>query len=228
MATRRRVLRSDGRVLSGEVVTLEPRRLHVAPTPSALALPDINREAQDRAQPSTAFYYATKRALDLTLALAGIVFTLPFLVLITILIRMDSPGPIFFRQERLRRNARPFSMLKFRTMRVTSDELPAQLRRRNESTGPLFKIRRDPRITRVGRLLRRTSLDELPQLLNVLAGLTGLTGLTGLWQVSGRSNLPFEEMVRLDLRYIEERSLWLDFVILARTLPCVLTGRGAY
>ena len=251
MATRRRVLRSDGRVLSGEVVTLEPRRLHAAPAPSAL--PDIDREAQDRTQTSTAFYDATKRALDLTLALAGIVFTLPFLVLITILIRIDSPGPIFFRQERLGRNAQPFSMLKFRTMRVTSDELPAQLRRRNESTGPLFKIRRDPRITRVGRLLRRTSLDELPQLLNVLAGqmslvgprpplprelvgydgvqrlrLRVLPGLTGLWQISGRSDLPFEEMVRLDLRYIEERSLWLDFVILARTLPCVLTGRGAY
>jgi lipopolysaccharide/colanic/teichoic acid biosynthesis glycosyltransferase len=143
-------------------------------------------------------------------------------------------------------------MLKFRSMLQNCD-LPAELIARNETTGPLFKMRDDPRITRVGRWLRRTSLDEVPQLLNILAGsmslvgprpplprelagygevqrqrLRVLPGLTGLWQVSGRSNLPFEEMVQLDLRYIERRSLLFDVMIILKTVPCVLLAKGAY
>jgi lipopolysaccharide/colanic/teichoic acid biosynthesis glycosyltransferase len=160
---------------------------------------------------------------------------------------------VFFRQERLGKDGRRFDMLKFRSMVVRDLEIPPELLARNEATGPMFKIRRDPRITRVGRWLRRTSLDELPQLLNILRGDMALVGprpplprelngydrlqrlrlrvrpgLTGLWQVSGRSNLTFDQMVQLDLSYIERRSLWLDLLILLKTVPSVLAGRGAY
>jgi lipopolysaccharide/colanic/teichoic acid biosynthesis glycosyltransferase len=198
-------------------------------------------------------YDALKRLSDAVISLAGILLTLPLLVAIAVLIRLDSPGPVLFRQQRLGKDLQPFTMLKFRTMYVDREELPPELRAQNESTGPLFKMRADPRITRVGRVLRRTSLDELPQLLNILGGqmslvgprpplprelagfdevqrqrLRVLPGLTGLWQVSGRSNLPFEEMVRLDLRYIEQRSLLTDASIMLKTVPSVLFGRGAY
>lgn len=198
-------------------------------------------------------YEAAKRLLDLSVAIGGIVTTLPLMLVIAVLIRLDSPGPVLIRQSRLGKHTNPFGMLKFRTMYVHDIELPDELIQRNESTGPLFKMRRDPRITRAGRVLRRTSLDELPQLFNILSGQMSLVGprpplprelagfdgvqrlrlrvvpgLTGLWQVSGRSDLPFEEMVRLDLTYIEQRSLWLDLSILVKTVPCVLLGRGAY
>jgi lipopolysaccharide/colanic/teichoic acid biosynthesis glycosyltransferase len=191
--------------------------------------------------------------MDIALALVGVFIALPLIAVIALLIRLDSPGPVFFRQERMGKNLRPFMMLKFRSMYVNAGDLPQELLRKNESSGPLFKMRHDPRITRAGRWLRRTSLDELPQLFNVLAGEMSLVGprpplpreivgfediqrsrlrvvpgLTGLWQVSGRSNLPFEEMVRLDARYIEERSLTLDALIILKTVPSVLLGRGAY
>ena len=213
---------------------------------------DVTQIEQARPAP-LGLYDLTKRAFDTAVAFVSIVVLLPLIAVVALLIKLDSPGPVFFRQARLGRNTKPFTMLKFRTMYLNSGELPPELLRQNEATGPLFKMRRDPRITRTGRWLRRTSLDELPQLFNVLAGqmslvgprpplpreLTGfdtvqrlrlrvLPGLTGLWQVSGRSDLPFDEMVRLDLLYIEERSLLLDLSILLRTLPSVLTGRGAY
>ncbi len=173
--------------------------------------------------------------------------------MIAALIKLDSRGPIFYKQERLGKDLQPFPMIKFRTMRVNSDVIPVDLLKSNESTGPLFKMRDDPRITRVGRLLRRASLDELPQLFNVLLGQMSIVGprpplerelagfeqiqrarlqvtpgLTGLWQVSGRSNLPFEDMVRLDLAYIKNRSLLFDLKLIVMTIPCVVTGRGAY
>jgi exopolysaccharide biosynthesis polyprenyl glycosylphosphotransferase len=199
------------------------------------------------------FYTAAKRLIDVVVALTGIVVTLPLILVIAVLIRLDSPGSVLFPQQRMGKDGRPFGMLKFRSMYTNSPALPPELLERNESTGPLFKMKRDPRITRVGRVLRRTSLDELPQLFNVLAGQMSLVGprpplprempgyegvqalrlriapgLTGLWQVSGRSELPFEEMVRLDLFYIEKRSLLMDLAILARTVPSVLKGHGAY
>jgi exopolysaccharide biosynthesis polyprenyl glycosylphosphotransferase len=216
--------------------------------------------AATQALPETSFdlapsrlYDTAKRLLDIAVALIGILIMLPLMLTIALLIRLDSRGPVLFRQQRLGRQTRTFTMLKFRTMYVNSETIPPELLRRNESTGPLFKIRRDPRITRIGRFLRRTSLDELPQLFNILTGQMSLVGprpplprelagfdtvqrlrlrvqpgLTGLWQVMGRSNLPFDDMVRLDLQYIDERSLWLDIVILLKTLPSVLSGRGAY
>jgi exopolysaccharide biosynthesis polyprenyl glycosylphosphotransferase len=194
-----------------------------------------------------------KRAMDLLLVGLGVVVIAPVLALIALAIKLDSPGPIFYRQVRVGKNGRHFSMLKFRSMCVDADRRLAELRARNEASGPLFKMRADPRTTRVGRFLRRYSLDELPQLFNVLAGsmslvgprppipsevadyedwqvgrLRAVPGLTGLWQVSGRSEVPFHDMVRLDLHYIRNWSLALDLEILMRTVPAVISSRGAY
>jgi exopolysaccharide biosynthesis polyprenyl glycosylphosphotransferase len=233
------------------------RRPHGSGISSVLTRPPIEpldvAVFEQAAATSHGVYDAAKRAFDFVAATVIVLALLPLLALVALLIKIDSRGPVFFRQTRLGRSARPFTMLKFRTMYVNGGDIPPELLAQNEATGPMFKIRRDPRITRTGRWLRRLSLDELPQLFNVLAGqmslvgprpplprelagfdkvqrqrLLVLPGLTGLWQVSGRSDLPFDEMVRLDLRYIEERSLLLDLSILLRTLPSVLTGRGAY
>jgi exopolysaccharide biosynthesis polyprenyl glycosylphosphotransferase len=194
-----------------------------------------------------------KRGMDVVGALVGVVFGAPLLALIALAIRIDSPGPVFFRQVRVGTNGKQFEIYKFRSMRVGADVELDQLRELNEADGPLFKIRDDPRLTRVGHFLRRTSLDELPQLWNVLRGEMSLVGprppipvevgrylewhkrrlevrpgMTGLWQVSGRSMLSFDEMVLLDVYYIENWSLWLDCKILLRTIPKVLFGEGAY
>jgi lipopolysaccharide/colanic/teichoic acid biosynthesis glycosyltransferase len=168
-------------------------------------------------------------------------------------VKLDSPGPVFFGQERVGLGKRRFRMLKFRTMVDGSDRLQAQLEHLNEAQGPVFKIANDPRITRVGRILRRTSLDEIPQLLQVIKGDMSLVGprplplrdvnlfdqgiqrrrfsvrpgLTCLWQISGRSNLEFSKWLELDLLYIENWSLSLDMKILLRTIPAVLRGSGA-
>jgi exopolysaccharide biosynthesis polyprenyl glycosylphosphotransferase len=199
------------------------------------------------------YYDVAKRALDFIIALVSIIVLSPVLMAIAIAIKLDSRGSVFFKQERLGKGTRRFTMIKFRSMYVDGDARIGELAALNEATGPLFKMRRDPRITRVGRILRRTSLDELPQLFNVLAGtmsivgprpplprelagfdriqrarLRVLPGLTGLWQVSGRSDLPFEEMVRLDMEYIEKRSLIMDLRIIAMTVPSVVLGVGAY
>ena len=194
-----------------------------------------------------------KRVADLVLAAVGLLLLAPLFVLVALLIKLDSPGPVFYRQQRVGKNGRRFWMLKFRSMRPDADRLLAELRARNEASGPLFKMRTDPRVTRIGRLLRRYSIDELPQLLNVLKGemsligprpplptevdkyedwqfgrLRATPGLTGLWQVSGRSEVPFQDMVRLDLHYIRNWSLGMDIEILLRTIPAILTSRGAY
>ncbi len=197
--------------------------------------------------------FALKRALDVSL----VVLTLPawglLSLLIMLLIKLDSPGPVVFRQTRIGRNGRPFEFLKFRSMVANAEELKAELLARNERQGAAFKMKRDPRLTRVGRWLRRTSLDEIPQLLNVLRGemslvgprpsvpeevaqyevwqrrrLEVMPGCTGLWQATGRSNTSFDEMVRLDIYYAEHWSLAMDLRILLVTIPAILTGRGAY
>jgi exopolysaccharide biosynthesis polyprenyl glycosylphosphotransferase len=194
-----------------------------------------------------------KRAVDMVLTGGGLLAISPLLLAVMIAIKLDSPGPIFYRQERVGKNGKRFLMLKFRSMCLNADKKLAELRSRNEATGPLFKMRADPRVTRVGRFIRRWSLDELPQLFNVLRGemslvgprpplpseveeyedwqhgrLRAVPGLTGLWQVSGRSEVPFHDMVRLDLHYIRNWSLSLDVEIMLRTIPAVLTNRGAY
>ncbi|SCX40049.1 exopolysaccharide biosynthesis polyprenyl glycosylphosphotransferase [Klenkia marina] len=194
-----------------------------------------------------------KTAVDRGLALAAVVVLAPVLVAVAVAVRLDSPGPVLFRQERVGKDGRTFSMIKFRSMVADAEGQLAGLHAANEFDGVLFKIRRDPRITRTGRWLRRLSLDELPQLFNVLGGSMSLVGprpplpvevarydgsatrrllvkpgLTGLWQISGRSDLSWEESVRLDLRYVENWSLAMDASILWRTGRAVLTSSGAY
>jgi exopolysaccharide biosynthesis polyprenyl glycosylphosphotransferase len=194
-----------------------------------------------------------KRAFDLVVGSLMALFALPLLAVIAIAIRLDTPGPILFKQVRVGKNGKEFVCYKFRSMVDNADELRSQLAELNESTGPLFKIRNDPRLTRVGRFIRRYSLDELPQLYNVLRGEMSLIGprpnlpeevaqyqewmkkrlsvspgLTGLWQVSGRSDLTFDEMVLLDIYYVENWSIGLDISILLRSAPAVLRATGAY
>ena len=199
--------------------------------------------------------YRIKRSVDVLGSVLGLIGLLPLFGLIAIVIRVESNGPIFFRQERVGLNGFAFKIWKFRTMSVNAGELQLQLESQNESRdGVLFKVRSDPRVTSVGRVLRRLSLDELPQLINVLFGqmsLVGprplplrdverfaewhhvrhqvLPGMTGLWQISGRSDLDeFDDAARLDLYYIDHWSLNLDIEILVQTIGRVLFGRGAY
>jgi lipopolysaccharide/colanic/teichoic acid biosynthesis glycosyltransferase len=205
---------------------------------------------------------ASCRALDIVGSVVLLVVLSPLLLAIAIAIRLDSPGPVLFRQRRLGRDTEPFMVNKFRTMHhgVAHDnhrEFVVGLingeRSETEARTPLYKMVGDKRMTRFGKVLRRTSLDELPQLWNVLRGEMSLVGprppisyevehypshwfarfavkpgITGLWQVSGRSEVPLEEMVRLDIEYARRRSLWFNIVILLRTVPAVLSGRGAW
>ena len=194
-----------------------------------------------------------KHVVDRVGAGIGLVLLTPVLLAIALAIRLDTAGPVLFRQVRVGANGVPFKILKFRTMRCDAEQVLAGLRHLNESEGPLFKLRRDPRVTRVGRVLRKLSLDELPQLANVLAGSMSLVGprpplmheveaysrverrrllvkpgLTGPWQVGGRSELGWAEAVQLDVGYVESWSLPLDLRILARTIPAVVRGTGAF
>jgi exopolysaccharide biosynthesis polyprenyl glycosylphosphotransferase len=194
-----------------------------------------------------------KRLLDVALAFILLALAAPLMALIAVLIKGTSAGPVLFTQERMGLNKRRFRMHKFRTMYVGSEERLRELEHLNEMEGPTFKVTRDPRITPLGRFLRRSSLDELPQLLHVLKGEMSLVGprplalrdvnlfgddrhrrrfgvrpgMTGLWQISGRSLIPFEDWMELDLRYVDEWSLGLDLKILLKTIPVVLSGKGA-
>lgn len=210
-------------------------------------------------------YFACKRAIDLLLSIAALILLAPVMVLIAVVIRLDSPGPILFKQMRVGQGGRPFTFYKFRTMFHNADPeihrryVQAFIRHQapanggsGESATPVFKLTHDPRITRVGHILRRASLDELPQLFNVIKGdmslvgprpplpyeveeyqpwhmerLATVPGITGWWQVRGRSRVSFDEMVSLDLEYIANQSLWLDFKILLLTIPAVIGGDGA-
>jgi len=197
--------------------------------------------------------WVLKRTFDLTVSVIVLVAGLPLWLLTAAAVTLTSPGPVLYRDRRIGLGEREFDMLKFRTMYADAAEHQAYLERENEASGPLFKMRRDPRVTPVGGLLRRFSLDEVPQLFNVLRGemsLVGprplplrdyaqledwhrkrynvLPGVTGLWQISGRSNLSFDDLVRLDFYYLENWSLWMDISILVKTIPAVLKGRGAY
>jgi len=194
-----------------------------------------------------------KRAVDLCLSLVVLLALAPLFVAIATAVKISSPGPVMYRQLRVGRDGKTFEMLKFRSMCIGAENMVEMLRERNEASGPLFKMRRDPRITRVGRLLRRFSLDELPQIGNVIRGEMSLVGprpplpsevknyeewqlgrlqarpgMTGLWQVSGRSEVPFNDMVRLDLHYVRNWSFGLDLEIMLRTIPAVVANRGAY
>ena len=197
--------------------------------------------------------WATKRAFDLVVSLVILVVLLPVWLLIAALIKLTSRGPVFFADDRIGLGERPFRLLKFRTMVEGAGDDQRELEGVNEASGALFKIRDDPRVTSIGRLLRRYSLDEVPNVANVLRGemsLIGprplpirdyellepwhrrrynvLPGLTGLWQVAGRSDLTFDDLVRLDFYYLENWSIWLDLSILAKTPYAVFSRRGAY
>ncbi|MEX0673983.1 MAG: sugar transferase [Gaiellaceae bacterium] len=197
--------------------------------------------------------WVVKRVFDVALGGAILLLGLPVWLLIAFAVKLESRGPVLYRSRRVGLHEAEFGMFKFRTMRADAEARQAELEDANEAAGPLFKIRSDPRVTRVGGLLRRFSVDEIPNLLNVLRGemsLVGprplpvrdyelldewhrkrslvLPGMTGLWQIAGRSDLSFDELVRLDFYYIERWSLWLDITILARTIPAVVGRRGAY
>jgi exopolysaccharide biosynthesis polyprenyl glycosylphosphotransferase len=194
-----------------------------------------------------------KRVLDVTLSMFLLATLFPLLVLVGAAIKFTSPGPILFVQERVGLNKRHFHLYKFRTMVPQAELAQSALRHLNEASGPVFKIRSDPRVTPIGRVLRRTSIDELPQLFNVLTGDMSMVGprplpirdyegfdedrhrrrfsvrpgLTCLWQVSGRHLIPFESWMALDLHYIDHWSLWLDIKTMLRTIPAVIRGSGA-
>lgn len=231
-------------VVSSPLADVAADRVHERPVDG---LPLMHVETPDyRRHPG-------KRALDVVGAVIGLTVLAPVFAAVALAIRLDDGGPVLFRQERIGRGGAPFLICKFRTMCTDAEDRVAELAAVDEGAGPLFKVRHDPRVTRVGAFLRRTSLDELPQLWNVLTGTMSLVGprpalprevavyedfadrrllvtpgMTGLWQVSGRSDLDWAEGVRLDLHYVENWSFLHDIVILARTIPSVLRSRGAY
>ena len=193
-----------------------------------------------------------KKSFDVALSFVLLMLLSPLLLLVVILIKLDSKGPVFFTQERMGLNKRRFKLFKFRTMVDNAEKLREKLEEQNEVSGPVFKIKNDPRITRIGKWLRRISMDELPQLINVLKGEMSLVGprppipseveryeckdrrrlsmkpgITCLWQINGRSNIPFEKWMKLDKEYIDNWSLWLDLKILAKTIPAIIRGSGA-
>ena len=235
-------------------VSIVPRYFEITPPHSTLSeldgFPLIDLKS---AQLSRSARF-TKRVLDLTVAIGAIVVLSPLLAATAIAIKLDSPGPVFFRQERLGSRGRPFRIWKFRTMVQDAESQRFAMAHLNEmeGSGPLFKIKDDPRVSRVGRFLRRTSIDELPQLFNVVGGTMSLVGprpfvtheaiqiegwgkrrldltpgITGLWQVRGRNDVPFDEMVQLDYMYVTNWSVWWDLRLLVQTVPQVLSQRGA-
>ncbi|TFC36370.1 sugar transferase [Cryobacterium sp. TMT2-14] len=233
-------------VLSSRLTDVAGPRIHFRPVEG---LPLIHVEIPN----FSGAKYALKRTLDVVAAALGILLLLPLLIVVAIIIRIDSPGPVLFRQVRCGRNGDTFYMLKFRSMVRTAEDDLASLLDKNEASGVLFKIRNDPRITRFGRFIRKYSIDELPQLWNVLVGEMSLVGprpplpaevegyethvhrrlyikpgVTGMWQINGRSNLSWEDSVRLDLYYVENWSLAGDLMILWRTFKTVIQPQGAY
>ncbi len=194
-----------------------------------------------------------KRAFDITIASIVLLLISPIMLATAFLVKISSPGPVFFYQERVGKWGKSFYCFKFRSMYIDAEQRKKELMAENEADGPVFKMKKDPRITPVGRILRKTSIDELPQLLNVIRGdmslvgprpavpqevdkydfvslgrLNAIPGITGLQQVSGRSDLDFQRWIELDLQYIEEQSLLTDIKILLKTIPAVLLARGAY
>ncbi|MCU9613197.1 sugar transferase [Caldibacillus lycopersici] len=199
-------------------------------------------------------YLVSKRILDFVFAVIGIVFLSPLFLIVALLIKIeDKQGPIFFKQIRIGKDGKEFYMYKFRSMVSNAEELKAKLIEKNEATGPVFKMKNDPRVTKIGRFIRKTSIDELPQLLNVLKGqmslvgprpalpdevahysiyekqrLTVTPGLTCYWQVSGRSSLSFGEWVELDIKYINERSIIVDIKLIFKTVLVLFGSKNAY
>lgn len=205
---------------------------------------NLNKKVKIESQfKKSKFYFFTKRIIDMFGALCGIIILLPIILITAIAIKLDSKGPIFFSQDRVGKNGKVFKMYKFRSMIINAEEVLDKLREKNEMSGPMFKMKDDPRVTRVGKFIRKTSIDELPQLINVLKGEMSLVGprpnlpreveqfsnyqklkllakpgLTCYWQVSGRNNIDFEEWMELDIKYIKERSTWIDIKLIFKTV----------
>ncbi|WP_419181595.1 sugar transferase [Niallia circulans] len=212
------------------------------------------RFPNSRLETNSKGYTYAKRSIDILCSLLGIIVLLPLFILVGILIKVeDNKGSVFFSQTRVGKNEKLFTMYKFRSMVSNAEEMLEELREQNEASGAMFKIKHDPRVTKIGRFIRKTSIDELPQLFNVLKGdmslvgprpplpeevqeytayhkqrLLVVPGCTGLWQVSGRSNVGFEEMVEMDLTYINMRSVRNDFKIIMRTFYTVFAKNDAY
>lgn len=193
---------------------------------------------------TSSVYIFAKRLLDITAAIIAIILLSPLFVVIGIMLKLDSPGPVLFKQKRCGTGGRVFEIFKFRSMVANAEQLKHEVKEKNEVSGPMFKMKNDPRVTSIGKFIRKTSIDELPQLINVLLGDMSLVGprppilseveqyeawqrlrlsvkpgITGFWQVSARNTVSFEEMVRMDMRYIRERNLWYDLKIIAKTIP---------
>jgi exopolysaccharide biosynthesis polyprenyl glycosylphosphotransferase len=198
-------------------------------------------------------YAALKRAFDLAFSLAAVILLLPVIPLVALMIKLDTAGPVLFRQDRVGKNGRIFKFYKFRSMCAGAEQRKKEIEALNEQDGPVFKARSDPRVTSVGKFLRRSSLDEIPQIFNVVKGdmsvvgprpplpsevehyqpwhrkrLEVTPGITCLWQISGRSHVSFNEWMRLDMEYLKSRSLKTDLLILLRTIPAVIARKGAY
>jgi exopolysaccharide biosynthesis polyprenyl glycosylphosphotransferase len=260
---------SDNSIVPAGTVVVHPRQRHAAlslsqaqpahPSPDATF---VYSEVNTRVQQVPAAWMFTrieapwlaalaKRSIDVLGAAVGLVLTAPIWVIAALAVRCDGEGAVLFRQVRVGKDGRSFCMLKFRTMCVDAERRKAELAAHNQMSGPVFKMQNDPRITRLGRFLRKYSIDELPQLVNVLRGEMSLVGprpalpsevsqyepwqhqrlrvkpgLTCLWQVNGRNEVDFEEWMRLDLEYISRFSLGLDLLIILKTVPAVLRGTG--
>ena len=197
-------------------------------------------------------YEFVKRIMDIAISLLALIFLFPLMVIIMILIKLDSKGPVLFSQKRVGKNGKTFKMYKFRSMVINAEDLLKELKSKNEMSGPMFKIKHDPRVTKIGKFIRKTSLDELPQLINVLKGDMSLVGprpnlpnevkqfdkwmldklvvrpgLTCFWQIMGRNTIGFVEWMKLDIEYIEKRSLKLDIFLIIKTIKVFLGDKTA-
>ena len=198
------------------------------------------------------FYEVIKRLIDIVCSFLGVLVLSPLFIIIAIIIKMTSKGPVFFSQKRVGKNGKEFDMYKFRSMVVNAEELKEKLAAKNEMSGPMFKMKDDPRVTKVGKFIRKTSIDELPQLWNVLKGDMSLVGprpslpkevaqfenwmykrlevkpgLTCYWQVSGRNNIDFEDWMKLDIKYVDERSTWIDIKLIFKTVFVLFGDKNA-
>ena len=199
------------------------------------------------------FYEVIKRTIDIVCSFVGILVLSPLFIVIAIIIKLTSKGPVFFSQKRVGKHGREFDMYKFRSMVVNAEELKEKLAAQNEMSGPMFKMKDDPRVTKVGKFIRKTSIDELPQLWNILKGDMSLVGprpslpkevaqfedwmykrlevkpgLTCYWQVSGRNNIDFEDWMKLDVKYVEERNLWIDIKLIFKTVGVLFGDKNAH
>lgn len=212
-----------------------------------------NLEFQVSNKENRLLYNISKRFIDILLSLFGLIIVSPIMLIVAILIKLESTGPVIFSQKRVGLNGKEFNMLKFRSMVQNAEELKEKLQKQNEMSGPMFKMKEDPRVTKVGKFIRKTSIDELPQLINVLKGEMSLVGprpslpkevakfepwmlerlsvkpgLTCYWQVSGRNNIDFEDWMKLDIKYVKDRNLGLDIKLIFKTFFVLFGDKNAF